>query len=99
MEFCILSFGGEFFYDQNNFDSDIYKNNTFTHIILDREMKGDFPKNVEIVQPQWIIDSINNGKLLDCADYVPGKTLPPHLSPFVDNKKEGFVPKRQQEID
>ena len=49
MEFCIRAFGGEVYYDQDNFDSETYKSNTFTHIVLDRDCKIQFPKNVEVV--------------------------------------------------
>ncbi|KIW82793.1 hypothetical protein Z517_02036 [Fonsecaea pedrosoi CBS 271.37] len=35
------------------------------------------------VQPQWIWDCVNEGKLLRTDVYAPGETLPPHLSPWV----------------
>ena len=45
------------------------------------------------VQPQWIWDSINEGKLLRPDLYAPGTTLPPHLSPWVKPSRAGYDPK------
>lgn len=37
--------------------------------------------------------------MLPASQYKPGSPPPPHLSPFVDNKLEGYIPKRQEEIN
>lgn len=42
--------------------------------------------------------SINFEYLLAPHEYAPGKELPPHLSPFVNDDQEGYVPERKKEI-
>ncbi|KAF2088818.1 hypothetical protein K490DRAFT_39042 [Saccharata proteae CBS 121410] len=44
------------------------------------------------VQPQWVWDCVNQGKLLRPDLYAPGATLPPHLSPWVKPKKGQYDP-------
>lgn len=45
------------------------------------------------VQPQWVWDCINDGKLLRADVYGPGATLPPHLSPWVKPSRGGYDPR------
>ncbi|KAI9854482.1 MAG: mRNA-binding ribosome synthesis protein nop7 [Trichoglossum hirsutum] len=44
------------------------------------------------VQPQWVWDCANAGKLLRPDLYAPGATLPPHLSPWVKPGKREYDP-------
>lgn len=44
------------------------------------------------LQPQWVWDCINEGKLLRPDLYAPGATLPPHLSPWVKPTKGAYDP-------
>lgn len=44
------------------------------------------------IQPQWVWDCINQGKLLRPDLYAPGGTLPPHLSPWVKPTKGAYDP-------
>ncbi|PGH14704.1 hypothetical protein AJ79_02870 [Helicocarpus griseus UAMH5409] len=45
------------------------------------------------IQPQWVWDCINEGKLLRPDIYAPGATLPPHLSPWVKPSKGAYDPR------
>merc|ERR1719191_2503882 len=69
-----------------------------THQIVDRPPSQlDMKSGREYIQPQWVLDSFNTGCQLPVGPYAPGKAPPPHLSPFVDDQAEGYVP-RQREV-
>ena len=54
------------------------------------------------VQPQWVWDCINEGKVLRTDTYAPGATLPPHLSPWVKPMSGQYDPRaalEEQELE
>lgn len=67
--------------------------------MIDRPLVGKLDSTKEYVQPQWIVDSLNNLFLLPTQPYRAGVPPPPHLSPFIDNSKEGYTPSRLKEIN
>ena len=94
LQYLILSFGGVFATEEDEATKNI------THHIMDRPLQsGQLKTNREYVQPQWIVDSLNNLYLLPTPPYKPGQAPPPHMSPFVDDVKEGYIPPRQKEIN
>jgi pescadillo len=99
MQLCVLSFGGQIGWEgaKSPYGSN---DSGITHHIVDRPLSGDLlnRKDREFIQPQWIFDSINAQVKLPIGKYEAGVTLPPHLSPFVDDEKEGYVPKYREEI-
>ncbi|KAF8807561.1 pescadillo-family protein [Phlegmacium glaucopus] len=91
-EFSIRCFGGRIGWPASSgmgspFDE---SDPTITHVIIDRPItdinetasQRDLRMRRKYVQPQWIIDCINAGKILLEEPYAQGKALPPHLSPF-----------------
>lgn len=71
---------------------------SITHQIVDRPTQGHKFLSREYVQPQWIYDCVNARILLPVEEYIVGRIPPPHLSPFVDNEAEGYVPEYAETI-
>ena len=90
-EFLIRSFGGKVGWPASSgggspIDED---DPSITHVIADRPIGSSKTQEEKerrsmrkYVQPQWIVDCINSGKILMEDSYAQGQTLPPHLSPF-----------------
>jgi pescadillo protein len=97
LQLSALAFGGKVAWDgpMSPFAVDDPR---ITHQIVDRPQQGIQSSTREYVQPQWVFDSINAQMLLPVHNYRPGAKLPPHLSPFVDDEKEGYMPKYRAEI-
>ncbi|KAG0494413.1 hypothetical protein HPP92_005407 [Vanilla planifolia] len=69
-----------------------------THQIVDRPAMGHKFLSREYVQPQWVYDCVNSRIVLPTEQYILGRVPPPHLSPFVDNEAEGYVPEYAETI-
>ena len=69
-----------------------------THVVIDRPQDATEPDR-EYVQPQWVFDSFNEGILLPVAEYAIGAQLPPHLSPFVQEGENDYIPQRRQVLN
>jgi len=102
LELVILSYGGRLGWEGQ--DSPISVNDgTITHHVVDRPKLlpsySRLPKSREYIQPQWILDCANFNFCLPVEKYGVGSELPPHLSPWVDDKEEGYVPKYKKEVE
>ncbi|KAF7436981.1 mRNA-binding ribosome synthesis protein nop7 [Pleurotus ostreatus] len=89
-EFLVRSFGGRIGWPASSGGGSAFgeDDESITHVIIDRPLIEMTPEERQrrtrrkYVQPQWIVDCINAGKILLEEPYAQGKTLPPHLSPF-----------------
>ena len=102
LELVCLAYGGNVGWEGD--DSPISdKDPKITHHIVDRptlpSSYKSLPKSREYIQPQWIIDSANFMYILPISKYGVGATLPPHLSPWVDDEEEGYKPAYAEEIE
>lgn len=102
LELIILSYGGKVGWEGQ--DSPIaMEDSAITHHVTDRPKLlpsyAKLPKSREYVQPQWILDCANFNFVLPVEKYGVGIELPPHLSPWVDDKEEGYVPKYKEDVE
>jgi pescadillo protein len=68
--------------------------------ISDRPSVSDAVLGRFYVQPQWVFDSINRRDRCSEADFALGEPLPPHLSPFVAERRLGdYVPPEQRALE
>jgi pescadillo protein len=89
LSFIIKAFGGKTVLDHPSFPISI-KPDSVTYYVVDRPLQNYKRDNMKLIQPQWIIDSINFNMLVPINLYAPGMVLPPHLCPFANQEEEEF---------
>lgn len=96
----IRSFGGKVSWDSTVFAGATYdeKDETITHQIVDRPSLATQYISRDYIQPQWVFDCVNQRTLLPTNKYFIGEVLPPHLSPFVDAKRDAYIPPEERAI-
>uniref|UniRef100_A0A667YQB1 Pescadillo homolog n=1 Tax=Myripristis murdjan TaxID=586833 RepID=A0A667YQB1_9TELE len=100
LAFILRCFGAEVSWDKSvcigsTFD---VTDETITHQIVDRPNAEKQYINRYYIQPQWVYDCVNAKILLPVQDYFLGVTLPPHLSPFVEEKEGDYIPPEKLKI-
>ncbi|KAL5218729.1 hypothetical protein ABZP36_019413 [Zizania latifolia] len=95
--FIIPAFGGTVSWEGEGAPFD-ETDEDITHQIVDRPTQSHVFLSREYVQPQWIYDCVNARIVLPTEGYVVGRVPPPHLSPFVDNNAEGYIPEYAETI-
>uniref|UniRef100_A0A3B3B9Z8 Pescadillo homolog n=1 Tax=Oryzias melastigma TaxID=30732 RepID=A0A3B3B9Z8_ORYME len=100
LAFVIRCFGGNVSWDKSVCIGSTYDvtDETITHQIVDRPNVDKRYINRYYIQPQWVYDCVNAKVLLPVEDYFLGVTLPPHLSPFVEEKDGDYVPPEKLKI-
>ncbi|KAH8329207.1 hypothetical protein KR074_005762, partial [Drosophila pseudoananassae] len=96
----IKSFGGKVSWDSSIFPGSTFdeSDETITHQIVDRPSLGTQYISRDYIQPQWLFDCVNRRQLLPTNKYFMGEKLPPHLSPFVDSKRDTYIPPEEKAL-
>ncbi|XP_022750547.1 pescadillo homolog [Durio zibethinus] len=89
--FVITAFGGTVSWEGDGAPF-AEADDSITHQIVDRPTQGHVYLSREYVQPQWVYDCVNARIILPTEPYMVGRDPPPHLSPFVDDEAEGYIP-------
>merc|ERR1712228_899651 len=100
--FMLRAVGGEVSWDATVAPGATFAStdSTVTHQISDRPCVTDQVLGRFYVQPQWVFDSINRRERCGEAEYALGETLPPHLSPFIAERRVGdYVPPEQKKLE
>lgn len=100
--FMVRAVGGEISWDATVAPGATFASTdpTITHQISDRPSIEDQVLGRFYVQPQWVFDSINRRERCGEAEYALGETLPPHLSPFIAERRVGdYVPPEQKKLE
>jgi len=100
--FMIRAVGGEVSWDSSVAPGATFSESdeTITLQVCDRPTVSNKILGRFYVQPQWIFDSINRRERCGEADYALGETLPPHLSPFLAERRIGdYVPPEQRVLE
>ncbi|PSR70527.1 hypothetical protein PHLCEN_2v13566 [Hermanssonia centrifuga] len=101
-EFIVRSFGGRIGWPSTSGSGSPFDetDESITHVIIDRpvvekpdetEEERERKRRRKHIQPQWVVDCINAGRILLEENYTQGKTLPPHLSPF-EGRDDAYDP-------
>ncbi|XP_059482472.1 pescadillo homolog [Neocloeon triangulifer] len=98
--FVLRCFGAEVSWDPLLFVGSTFDEHDtkITHQIIDRPSLERSYLSRYYVQPQWVFDCVNARKLLPEVDYLMGKTLPPHLSPFTTAREGQYQPPEEQAL-
>lgn len=96
----IRSFGGKVSWDSSVFSGSTYdeSDETITHQIVDRPSLSTQYISRDYIQPQWVFDCVNQRQLLPTNKYFLGEQLPPHLSPFVEAKRDTYIPPEEKAL-
>jgi len=100
--FMVRAVGGEVSWDATVAPGATYAANdpTITHQIVDRPSVADHVLGRFYDQHQWVFDSINRRGRCSEAEYALGETLPPHMSPFIAERRVGdYVPPEQEKLE
>lgn len=100
LTFILRSCGGTVSWDDTVAVGSSYKekDESITHQITDRPKSDKQFLSRYYVQPQWVFDSINARRLLPVEEYFQDVILPPHLSPFVEETEDDYVPPEKSKL-